>query len=96
MAQPCTKEGEIARNGQRLEDLEKRAEERRQADIDIFRKLEEINRNIGDFKEEINNKIGDLKTAQAITSLKMVGLGIGGGAIPAIVTLILLLLTGKI
>jgi len=85
MAQPCTKEGEIARHDERLDGLEKRSEERRDAEIQIFKKL-----------EEINKRIGDLKTAQAVTALKIVMMGVGGGAIPAIVTLVLLLLTGKI
>jgi len=76
---------ELAKHGEQIEQLEKRANERREAEMKIFEKL-----------EEINKRIGELKTAQAISSLKIVWLGIGGGAIPAIVTLILLLITGKI
>ena len=75
----------VAEHKERIEDLEERVQERREANKEIFTLL-----------KEINEKITKLQINQAVNTVKIIGLGIGGGAIPAIVTLILLLLTGKI
>ena len=42
----------VARHDERIQDLEKRAEERREADKQIFKGLEDINKNISSFRED--------------------------------------------
>ena len=78
-------ETRVARHDEKIKDLENRAKERRAADEKIYLKL-----------EEINKKLSDLKMETAVLWYKTGVWGIAGGAIPAIITLVVLIITGKI
>ena len=56
----------VAEHGVKIEDLEQRAEERRQADIQIFEKLESINNNISLFREDLAGWKGSMQTKMAL------------------------------
>ena len=73
------------RHDEKITDLEKRAEERRAADKQLFTKL-----------DEINKSIERLEISTAILWYKTGAWGMVGGAIPAVVTILILILTGKI
>ena len=76
---------QIVRNEVRIQALEQRATERREAEQEIFKKLDEINLNIS-----------KLNITSAVLWYKTGVIGLIGGAIPALVTLVILLITGKI
>lgn len=72
------------RHDEQIKDLETRAEERRAADTKLFTKL-----------DEINVSLNKLETSTAILWYKTGAWGLVGGAIPALITIILII-TGKI
>lgn len=76
---------QVARHDEKINDLEERARERRDADGKIFKKL-----------DEINISLNKLQTKTEILWIRTGLIGMVGGAIPAVITLIILILTGKI
>jgi len=73
------------RHDEQIKDLETRAEERRAANGEIFDKL-----------DAINESINELRTSTAILWYKTGAWGMIGGAIPAIITLVILIMTGRL